>query len=121
MTASDHLSEMQFPYSHGNGYHQITAVHNGDSVGWLRWRGSSPSEYAAAGEISALGVNETYQRQGVATRMYQEAVQHAPVVHSRERTQAGIAWSQRVGGDALPVTRNLRDMDGPPLTPYRGH
>lgn len=121
MAADDHLSEMQFPHSTGPGHHQITAVHNGDTVGWLQWHDDSPSEHFRPGEITALGVNDSYQRQGVATRMHQEANRIAPVVHSARRTQAGESFAAHVGGEVPPLRdgRHLGDMPGPPLTTYR--
>ena len=119
MTASDLLSEMQFPHTRGNGYHQITAVHGGMEVGWLRWNDGSPSGQHAQGEITALGVAKDYQGHGAATRMYREAGQISPVVHSQARTRAGEGWAGSVGGPMRPLREEgyLADIEPPPVSP----
>jgi GNAT superfamily N-acetyltransferase len=119
MTASDLLSEMQFPHTRGTGYHQITAVHNGMEVGWLRWNDGSPSAQHAHGGITALGVAKDYQGHGVATRMYRKAGQISPVVHSQARTRAGEGWAGSVGGPMRPLREEgyLADIAPPPVSP----
>ena len=96
---------------------QVTALAGGYEVGWLRWHNAAAREGYAAGEITALGVAEAYQRQGVATRMFAEAARFGPVVHSRVRTRAGEAWARAVGGELPPLRERgyLADMDGPPV------
>ena len=110
---------MQFPHTRGSGYHQITAVHGGMEAGWLRWNDGSPSARHAQGEITALGVAKDYQRHAVATRMYREARQISPVVHSRARTRAGERWARSVGGPILPLREEgyLADIAPPPVSP----
>jgi hypothetical protein len=119
MTASDLLSELQFPHTRGNGYHQITAVHDRMEVGWLRWNDGSPSDQRARGEITALGVAKDYQGHRVATHMYRKASQISPVVHSQARTRAGEGWARSVGGPMRPLREEgyLADIAPPPVSP----
>jgi GNAT superfamily N-acetyltransferase len=121
MAASDHLSGYQFRYHMPNNHeHEVTA-HNehGEGIGWLRWEDSqSTSMWMKPNEISALGVSNEYQRQGVATRMLQVARENGgDPAHSSRRTKAGDEWAKSVGGKRPPKKegRFLNDMNGPPV------
>jgi GNAT superfamily N-acetyltransferase len=77
--------------------HEVAAhTHGGDRIGHLRWNRH---------EIGDVDVHEDFQRQGIATSLFQ----HAKIVaaenpripapkHSADRTDAGDAWARSVGG-----------------------
>lgn len=122
MSAQDNLSSLQFPHQEmPGGYHKISAVDGPDEVGWLQYKNDQASEYSQPGEISALGVSQEYQHQGVATRMYQEAQKYGPVVHSQKRTSAGDSWAQKVGGPVQPLRPEglMNPIDPPPIQQFR--
>jgi hypothetical protein len=110
MAALDNVHPVQFAHTElKGGWSQVTATHGGDDVGWLR---QHPS-----GVISSLGVAASYQRQGVATGMYNEAAKHGPITHSKIRTKAGEGFAKSVGGpiEDLRPEGYMADMEPPPL------
>lgn len=98
---------------------QVSAVLDGQEVGHLRWH-SGPPDFFGQGEIVALGVATDYQHQGIATRMYQEARKHGPLVHSKRRTQAGDGFARKVDGEIQPLRPEgyLRRVEAPPVHPF---
>jgi GNAT superfamily N-acetyltransferase len=73
------------------------------------------------GRVDAVETHPKFRRQGLATKLWSEAQQHAedfPAVpapqHSTSRTRAGDSWAKKVGGDVPPVSRFLsaRQMRG---------
>jgi len=119
VSAVDHLG-VQFHHTDLPGdYHRVTARIGHDEIGWLQHKGGTSSEHHTAGEISALGVAESYQHQGVATAMYHEAAKVSPVpVHSSPvRTKAGEGWGVKAGVPRVPLRDEgyLADMEPPPI------
>jgi GNAT superfamily N-acetyltransferase len=95
MSAQGNLSPLQFsdvPSERNEG-----DVHISDGqqvIGHLRW------EHTIGPTITSVSVSPEYQRQGLATEMYHRASEAVggPIGHGRQRTDAGDAWAQRVGG-----------------------
>ena len=124
MTATDHLSKVQFShYEPSEGYHQVTATEGSNTVGWLRWHDPAhENKQYGPGEITALGVSAEYQHQGIATAMYHKADDIAgPVVSSPVRTKAGEGWGVKAGVPRVPLRDKgyLADMAPPPVTRSR--
>jgi GNAT superfamily N-acetyltransferase len=118
MSAQEHLNGIQFkvhaPENSRTGY-----VHAYDEnepvadnalfpeIGHLYWhRSLDPSRPSV---IDDMSVSPDYRRRGIATQMYQTAVEHegAPIQHSPERTNAGDAWAKSVGG-VRPRRKRIR-------------
>ena len=74
------------------------------------------------GKVLAVETDPKKRRQGLATKLWNEAQQHSkdmPGVpepkHSRTRTRSGEAWAKKVGGEVPPRTGELlsaRQMQG---------
>lgn len=86
--------------------HRIQAVADGNPVGGMVW---------SSKEVQNIDVKPPYQRQGLATRMWQEGhrvasenVRVPAPKHSADRTDAGDAWARKVGG-RLPRRRQSLD------------
>lgn len=97
MTATDHLSPVQFSDAVppkddiGGDIH----VANGQAiVGRMNWHD----------HVDSVWVDPQYQHQGIATEMYNRAssVSGGPIPHDSERTDAGDAWAKHVGGTVPP-------------------
>lgn len=96
MTASEHLSPMQFEsFSDARGG-AISAMHQGREIGSIDWNTDQD-----VSRIGSVDVHRDYRRQGIATDLYHRAGEAAgrPLVHSHERTDAGNAWAHSVGGE----------------------
>lgn len=102
MAASEHLSGLQFRMHHHtiddgnpNGHHMIEAsTGNNRTLGVLTW---------SNGKIDNVSVKPKWERQGMATQMYQKALEITPRLrHSANRTDAGEGWAQKVGGIIPP-------------------
>lgn len=86
--------------------HRVIAEHpqgRGGYAGALSWH---PKTH----EVTNIHVDESFQRKGLATAMWEmgQASRPAPK-HSADRTDAGEAWSKAVGGRRprrRPVARN---------------
>ena len=75
-------------------WHQVTAhTPDGAQVGSLMWHKDS-------NELGSVRVAEEHQRRGVATAMWNRAIQANPkLTHSAERSHAGDQWAKSVGGE----------------------
>lgn len=120
MSASDHLSNVQFSskytadlgigstYAHnGNALGEHGARNIDNIVGKLVW-GIDTFEHSGVGDhkIDEVWVHPDYRRAGIATAMLGVARDSgAPVQHSEERTEKGDAWAQKMG--AAPVKRHI--------------
>ena len=102
MTASDHLNGRQFRLEHsaiddGNpqGSHTLRAsTGNGRLLGIMSWKN---------GMVGSVSVKENWQRQGMASQMWQRASEITPgLSHSGNRTDDGDAWARKVGGPLPP-------------------
>lgn len=78
--------------------HTISASVGGNQVGSLSWHPKS-------GRVMGVEVNREYRRQGIASRMWDEAHRAASrstrvirPTHSADRTDSGDAWARAVGG-----------------------
>lgn len=98
MTASDHLSDVQFTHKvilpgKAEG---ITASRAGRAVGYLDWH----SDAKPGPRVQGVHVDAAHRRQGIAAEMYRRASEIAgkPLGHSEERTPAGDAFARSVGG-----------------------
>lgn len=107
MSASDHLSELQFHYDAGHvtGEHRILAQHpKHGMIGEMTWDPDT-------GVIDEIQVSHDpdFRRQGVATAMWNHA--HAnvnpkkvkPPRHNASRTKEGDEWAKSVGGHLPPL------------------
>lgn len=86
------------PASGRYGSHTITASVGGNDIGLLSWHPKS-------GRVMEVNVDASYRRQGIASRMWDEAHRAAArstrvvrPMHSDDRTDAGDAWARSVGG-----------------------
>lgn len=77
-------------------HHQIVAESGGQQAGSMLW---------SSKEVRHIEVAPKFQRQGLATRMWQEGHRIADEStrvptpkHSADRTDAGDAWAKSVGG-----------------------
>ena len=108
MSAKRHLSPLQFQHSvsKDNNYHMVEAHHpEHGEVGYMSWAKNDTGLHQP-GEIANIQTHEPYQRQGVATAIYNHALAsgYSPApVHSRSLTQrgGGQAWSEHVGGPSV--------------------
>jgi len=117
MSASDHLSPIQFSFndytSAANRYHTVRAkTPEGEHVGALSW-------HADRGDVEYVRVEDGHRRQGVATGMWNYAQglkdvqtpRHAP---ADDRSADGKAWAKSVKGPGYypasirPVARLLK-------------
>jgi GNAT superfamily N-acetyltransferase len=106
MPAHEHLSDIQFVTKHhmasetglSFSQHRVSAVLPGREkpIGTMSWSKKG---------IHNVEVDPQYQRQGIATELWnrghQEAASNRSVVapkHSPDRTDAGDAWAKSVGG-----------------------
>lgn len=99
--ANVNLSGVQFRHIPGDSRglpHNIIAKNSdGDVVGRLQW-------HARTGTVQRIAVPHKYQGVGMATSLWEQAnrladLGHAPrPKHSNDRTIAGDAWSEKVGG-----------------------
>ena len=106
--------EYKFHYDHGDDMHAVTAHHNGEEVGHLRWADDTHGGFDNftgyfPGEISNIDVDPEYQRRGIATKMMERAREagnsreaNTRPEHSGSRTPAGKAWI-----DSLPPSLSL--------------
>lgn len=91
------LNDIQFTHEkYGSEHNVIARDTEGGFVGNMRW---SPQQ------VRNVMVNESHQRQGVATAMWNEghrlASENARIPqpkHSPDRTNEGDAWARSVGG-----------------------
>jgi hypothetical protein len=90
--------------------HEVTAYHQGQTVGYLRWNGSrhnsSMGQDAKPGEIEGVSVHPDHRGKELSTAMWDYAQIHvaqhgiqAPI-HSSDRSTAGNHWAHFVGGAA---------------------
>ena len=109
MSASDHLSKSQFPYTfsykntenEGLIDHAVNAYHKGSHVGYM--------VFGHAGVVEDINVDKEHQRKGVATGMWNHAVSlggstdkatgvRIPnIEHSENRTAQGEEWAKSTG------------------------
>ncbi len=104
MPAHEHLSDIQFVTKHhlasetglSFSQHRVSAMQGDRQVGTMSWSKKG---------IHNVEVDPQFQRQGIATalwqRGHQEAATNRNVVapkHSPDRTDAGDAWAKSVGG-----------------------
>ena len=109
MSASDHLSKEQFPYtySYSNSEeepwteHTVEAHNKGERVGFMA--------FGHSGGVIDMGVAKEHQRKGVATGMWNHAlslrgttdkasgIRIPSVEHSAHRTRQGEAWAKSTG------------------------
>jgi GNAT superfamily N-acetyltransferase len=107
MAANEKLHPIQFNYErYGSDHNVIARDPAGGFVGNMRW---------SAKQVRNVMVREDYQRQGIATAMWNEghrlATENQRVPkprHSPDRTDAGDAWAKRVGG---PLPRRVQNED----------
>lgn len=100
-SASRNLSGVQFRHYPGDssGFNHRLNMKNGEgkAIGHIAWNGRS-------GRVESIHVDHDYQGLGVATSLWERAhklaeMGHAPTPkHSNDRTLAGDAWSEKVGG-----------------------
>lgn len=75
------------------------AVSLGDDLAYIDWEPS--------GELYFIKVPAEYRRQGIATKLWEHAQEHArsfnlpPLIHSEYRTNEGDAWAKSFG-EKLP-------------------
>jgi GNAT superfamily N-acetyltransferase len=100
MSASDHLSSLQFKdYPDGTMGHRVEAVDkDGEVVGSLQFVRPAPEgEYQRrpVGTILKAIVHPDHQRKGVATEMLRRAREIEPAVHHDEHhlSEMGRAWA----------------------------
>lgn len=117
MSANDNLSPGQFgdyrikylgvakPGQPFAGQHRVEVRHKRKFVGGMRWSADETKHYDR-GEITDVKVNAEHRRKGVATAMYNYAVnsgiEPAPQ-HSPARSEAGDAWAYKTGGHVPPL------------------
>lgn len=104
MTATDALHGVQFSYRHyppseggvSFSQHRVAANVGDAEIGHMSWSNRG---------MHFIGVDDRYQRQGVATALWNEghriARQSSSVVkpaHTGDRTDSGDAWARSVGG-----------------------
>ena len=96
MAAPDHLG-IQFQYErYGSSHNLIARDPEGGFVGNMLW---------SAKQVRNVMVNESHQRQGIGTALWNEghrlAEENARIPapkHSPDRTDVGDAWARSVGG-----------------------
>lgn len=85
-------------------YHSVVARdQSGAEVGGLVWGRYGTSDIP--GKIAYIHVEPEHQRNGLATAMYQHALDSGITPspqHSPERSDAGEAWAKHVGGEMPP-------------------
>lgn len=108
MSASDHLSQIQFQFSNTDTAHHVTAMEGDNRLGELHWSRKG-ARFGPPGKISHIWVDPERQRQGIATRMWETAnavaAQDPDVVaprHSSDRSDKGDAWAKAVSGRRVP-------------------
>ena len=99
-------ARMPVPFAVGQP-NRVTPAGTTHTVGEMQWK-------QKGGKIMRIDVPHIFQRQGVATGMYEEgkrlAAEHQRIprpAHSADRTTEGQAWAKAVGG-RLP--RRLADV-----------
>lgn len=107
------LHPVQFRHVAHPEFHKITAHDQGtgEKVGYLEWARKPDGEHAA-GEILDISVNESHQRKGIATAMYDAARQtglRPRPQHSPDRTEDGDAWVSSLG-ERAPANRLGSDL-----------
>jgi GNAT superfamily N-acetyltransferase len=110
MTASEHLSGLQFEHFTNNDNHVLAAYagnpHAEDAaerkrVGDIRW-------HKETGVIDSLYIKPSHRRQGVATALYHATSQYGPPAqHSDARSEEGDAWAAKVGGHVPPLRERV--------------
>ncbi len=123
MAASRHLNPSQFSFYHekdedamgpGVDSHAVYAYHPDFGeyhVGQLYWRHDKAQNKHT---IDLVGVYQDHRRQGIGTKMYEEAQKHTggqPLWHGSVRTPdgkygGGNAWAHKVGG---PITGEINE------------
>lgn len=79
------------------------AVSLGDDLAYIDWEPS--------GELYFIKVPAEYRRQGIATKLWRDAQEHArslnlpPLTHSEYRTDAGDYWANSLGEKLPPRIR----------------
>ena len=83
----------------------VYATYKGHDVGHLDYR-----PVAGVNTIGLVTVAGDYQHRGIATSMYNQAVQATgqPLSHATQRTDAGNAWAQHTGG-VIPTRQKVPD------------
>lgn len=108
MSASDHLGQ-QFRLSHTDFSHEDRESHmleahtgNGRKLGVMTWKD---------GMVGSVSVKPAWQRQGMATQMWNRASEITPgLSHSGNRSDEGNAWAQKVGGPLPPRMQDHQAM-----------
>ena len=100
-SAPRNLSGVQFRHypgdSSGFNHNLVAKNSEGKHLGSIKWNGRT-------GRVNLISVNEDYQGLGVGTSLWERANQLSemhgtPTLrHSDDRTIAGDAWAQKVGG-----------------------
>ena len=89
----------------GNQMHQVTAYHNGEEVGHVRWANDEKKTRHSLfpGEIGHIQVTPEYQRHGIATNLIKKAREFyefgdasTRIEHSDHKTTQGQAWYDRM-------------------------
>lgn len=71
----------------------------GKVIGELLWMDLDNGGYYAIGAVTMVQVEREFQRQGIATAMWNAALAREPRLHhSKLRTPDGAAWALAVGG-----------------------
>lgn len=100
-SAPRNLSGVQFRHfpgdTKGGSHHLVAKNSEGTTLGRMSWDGRS-------GRVSRIHVDNDFQGLGIATSLWERGhklaeMGHAPAPkHSNDRTLAGDAWSEKVGG-----------------------
>lgn len=104
------LNEVQFAYTHDNGYgtRELAAHVDDEHVGQMYLRPRPDGSH----EVSGVEVHPEMQRQGIGTGMWHEAERRGlKPAHSEDRTEAGDAWARKIGGH-LPPREESDDFTG---------
>ena len=89
----------------GNQMHQVTAYHDGEEVGHVRWANDEKETRHSLfpGEIGHIQVTPEYQRHGIATNLIKKAREFyefgdasTRIEHSDVKTDQGQAWYDRM-------------------------
>jgi hypothetical protein len=104
--SKDVLSGLQFHHytEYGDSVHVVEATHpEHGEVGFMQWA-KTPLDNHQAGEITNIVTHQPFQRQGVASAIYNYSQQFSPApMHSKKLTQrgGGAKWAAAVGGPSV--------------------
>jgi len=102
------VDTLNWKYKNDDGDHRIDVFNNSGAVGFIEWDSSD-------GEVIKIFVGKPYRREGVATHLWNLAIEwaeendeHAPE-HSSRRSKEGDEFAKSIGGYIPDITD---DIDG---------